>query len=169
MEFAGIQPTSFKSVKLRGKDAPLACYQNLIEVVIGNRSHIYNLDSKDLQEVEVVDDVNQLVQLDKFIDTGTNCITFDGDWTRSIRTNEQATMYFEEKRRMKREDFQYEFTTYRMHSYLDLLNLQDLVRQVSQNQVPPFIEFDTILSTYDGNTIFSIFFENIEVFRQIRK
>ena len=151
MEFAGIQPTSFKSVKVRGKDAPLACYQNLLEIVIGNRSHIYNLDSKDLQEVEFIDDVNQLVQLGKFIDTGTNCITFDGDWTRSIRTNEQATVYFEDKslkRKFEWYEFPYEFTTYRMHSYLELLNLQDIERQVSQNRELSFIEFDTILSTY---------------------
>ena len=53
---------------------------------------------------------------------------------------------------------QYTGSLFRTHSYIDLLDLQFIKSALSKGD-DFFIDEDTILSTYEGHTIFSIFLE----------
>ena len=60
----------------------------------------------------------------------------------------------------------YSGSLYRTHSYLDLLDLQ-FIRSALVKGDDFYINEDTILSTYEGHTIFSIFLEKAKVYDQI--
>ena len=57
-------------------------------------------------------------------------------------------------------------SVYRTYSYLNLLDLEHIKQQLSKEE-DFFIDEGTILSTYEGHTIFSIFLHKIEVYEQI--
>lgn len=53
---------------------------------------------------------------------------------------------------------------YRTFSEVDLQELSKIQEALDARQKIPDIDLDTILSTYEGHTIFSIFFDNIAVY-----
>ena len=103
-----------------------------------------------------------------------------------LHINQQVSLLFAEIRKndpqkkeklkaekMEKHIFQRKFYTkefsgilYRTHCYIDLLDLQ-YIDTALKNGEEYYIELDTILSTYEGHTIFSIFLEKPEVYQQI--
>ena len=61
---------------------------------------------------------------------------------------------------------EYEGNFYRTYSFLDLLNL-NRIRQLLNNEEKFYIRTQTILSVYEGHTIFSIYLNYIEVYEKI--
>ena len=61
---------------------------------------------------------------------------------------------------------EYEGNIFRTYSYMDLLNLVH-IRSALQKEEDFYINDQTIVSVYEGHTIFSIFFYNPHVFEQI--
>ena len=57
---------------------------------------------------------------------------------------------------------------YRTYSYIDLLDLLHIESAI-EAQEDFKIEIDTILATYFGHTIFSLFVRNLKVYRKILK
>ena len=53
---------------------------------------------------------------------------------------------------------------YRTHSEVDLLELQDIKFALEKKEDQTYIDLETILSTYDGHTIFSIFQHYYDVY-----
>ena len=58
-------------------------------------------------------------------------------------------------------------TFYRTCSQVDLLDLKQVKVAVDKKEGMIFIDESTILSTYEGHTIFSIFLHHFDVFQQI--
>ena len=56
---------------------------------------------------------------------------------------------------------------YRTFTELDLLELRHINRALRAGLKTHEIDMDTILSTFEGHTIFSIYFDNIQVYEQI--
>ena len=55
---------------------------------------------------------------------------------------------------------------YRTQTYIDLLDLQ-YIQEAVKDEEDFYIEQNTILSTYYGHTIFSIFIESFKVYQQV--
>ena len=53
---------------------------------------------------------------------------------------------------------------YRTYSEVDLLELQDIKNAVLKKEDINFIDLETILGTYEGHTVFSIFQHYIPVY-----
>ena len=56
---------------------------------------------------------------------------------------------------------------FRTYSYLNLLDLQWILNIENKDELN--IMTETILSTYEGHTIFSLFLDKFEVYEQINK
>ena len=56
---------------------------------------------------------------------------------------------------------------YRTYSFLNLLKLEKLEEAVIR-QEDFFVDQETLMSVYEGHTIFSLFISEAEVFEQIR-
>ena len=77
--------------------------------------------------------------------------------------SKQGNVYLDEMFQFKRYEKNYSAVVFRAHSLLDLLDLQ-YVAQAVNNKEDFFIEESTILSTYQGHTIFSLFMKQPEVY-----
>ena len=56
---------------------------------------------------------------------------------------------------------------FRTYSELDLYELQQINNQIKESIKIPDIDLESILSVYEGNTIFSIYFDQIQVYEQL--
>ena len=57
---------------------------------------------------------------------------------------------------------------FRTYSELDLHGLEEINKQLDESSGKmPEIDLETILSVYEGRTIFSIYFDKIQVYEQI--
>ena len=56
---------------------------------------------------------------------------------------------------------------YRTYSEVDLLEIQDIKNTLEKKEDMIYIDMETILSTYEGHTIFSIFQHYFEVYEKI--
>ena len=128
------------------------------------------------------------MNLDTFINTGTSHQIVirqkNAVKARSVRiqTNDQASYYFCETRmtksivalgkdtkslaKKKTYERVYDGTISRTCSLLNLFDLQ-LIKASLEKEDDFFIDETTILSTYQGHTIFSIFLHKMEVYEQI--
>jgi len=66
----------------------------------------------------------------------------------------------------KNNNMEYNGILYRQHTYLCLLDLQNIKNLLSRND-EFFVDEETYLSTYEGHTIFSIFLQKPQVFETI--
>ena len=55
---------------------------------------------------------------------------------------------------------------YRTHSYLNLLKLEKIEESLARYE-DFTIDHETIMSIYEGHTIFSLFIDKAEIFQQI--
>ena len=67
------------------------------------------------------------------------------------------------------DDKKYSGMIYRTYSEIDLLDLLDIKIALERKEDINYIDLDTILSTYEGHTIFSIFQHYYEVYEKIAK
>ena len=56
---------------------------------------------------------------------------------------------------------------WRTYSYLNVKQLQAIISAIDSNAKLPQIDLESIVSTYDGQTIFSLFTEYIEVYEYL--
>ena len=56
---------------------------------------------------------------------------------------------------------------FRTFSEIDLEQLNSLIKAIKTRQKLPYIDLEAVLSTYEGHTIFSLFWDQIEVIEQI--
>ena len=56
---------------------------------------------------------------------------------------------------------------FRTYSELDLYELEQINNQIKESIKIPDIDLESILSVYEGNTIFSIYFDKIQVYEQL--
>ena len=140
-----------------------------------------------MQESDFVDSTDQLSTLDNFVNTGmslTQVRNFRSEKSvtdkdvpipQRIHTNEQVSLLFAKKIKKdatthkvvnniteKRYVREYEGNFYRTYSFIDLLNLSQ-IRHFLKKGEEIFVNDQTMLSVYEGHTIFSIFFYNPSV------
>ena len=53
---------------------------------------------------------------------------------------------------------------YQTYSELDLVQLEKINQAVNNNSVIPTVEVGTILATYEGHTIFTLYYDKIDVY-----
>ena len=85
------------------KEQKLEFYNNLLQITIGTHGIIYDLDSEKPHEVNTIENIDQLMNPDQFINTGfimsMSHIAFKGDVKYNHRvqffTNEYCNLFFE--------------------------------------------------------------------------
>jgi len=80
--------------------------------------------------------------------------------------SKQNVVYLDNMFQLKKYQTEYSGVVFRTHSLLDLLDLQYVAKAVESKE-DFYIETSTILSTYQGHTIFSLFMQQPEVYEQI--
>ena len=127
-------------------------------------------------EVTYLENVDQFVDPDKFINTGFFTSVSSGGETeidiRPIRkaeicTNEHSSLIFHREQTKKRTIFTGK--VYRTCTELDFLELVSVNRFIDRNMKIKEIDPDTILSTFGGHTVFSLYSDEINVFKSIQK
>ena len=140
-----------------------------------------------MQELDFVESTDQLDSLENFVNTGMNLTQIknirneksvnDKDFPlpQRVHTNEQVSLLFTKK--IKKDSTvhkvsnnligkpyvrEYEGIFYRTYSFIDLLNLSQIKHFLKKGE-EIFINEQTMLSVYEGHTIFSIFFYNPQV------
>ena len=151
-------------------------YSNLIQVTERNNAIIFDLDSMD--EVNSVENIDQLQDPDRVVNTGfimsssKNEMWEDYPFLRRIQifTNEYVNLMFE-KRQDRYEDGTIEKNIsgmlFRTFSEVDLFELKRISTALLERQKLPELDLRTILSVYEGHTIFSIFQTNVRVYEMI--
>ena len=56
---------------------------------------------------------------------------------------------------------------YRTYSEVDLLDLAEIKMQHDNKEMLHHIDVDTLLSTYEGHTVFSIYYSHLDVYEKI--
>ena len=56
---------------------------------------------------------------------------------------------------------------FRTSSYVDLCELEQIVEHTANNKKLEDIDMDTVVATFEGHTIFSLFFDQIQVYENI--
>ena len=83
---------------------------------------------------------------------------------------EEQTMSYHDKKlssRLENEKQSFSGMLFRTFTELDLLELQAIDKRVHSGLQLQEIDLDTISNTFNGHTIFSIFFDQIVVYEQI--
>ena len=58
---------------------------------------------------------------------------------------------------------------YQTYSELDLVQLENINQAVKSNAIIPTVEIGTVLSTFEGHTLFTLYYENINVYQRIQE
>ena len=72
--FDRISSSSYLTVKANRAIGDLKFYNNLLEVVLNNDTYVYDMDGAENnpQEIHFVRNMDELIDLENFVDTGTN-------------------------------------------------------------------------------------------------
>ena len=147
-------------------------------------SFIYNLDHPNAtEEVANISNMGQFTHPDHFVNTGfTNAVSYDDEdendeaaivAQKIVITNEFNNLCFgmEECNSPSKEEWddskyinKIEALLYRTYSELDLLQLKAINEALQARAKLPDIDPATILSTFEGHTIFSIYYEDVRVY-----
>ena len=150
-------------------------------------SFIYNLDhATATEEVASISHMGQFCIPDNFVNTGfTNAVSYDDEdendeaaivAQKIVITNEFNNLCFgvEERTSVGKHEWEesrsavmIEALLYRTYSELDLLQLKAINEALQARAKLPDIDPATILSTFEGHTIFSIYYEDVRVYEQI--
>ena len=143
-----------------GSDGKVQFYKDLIQVSNSNESVIFSLDHATLiEEVDSQFYTGHFEDPDTYINTGFIHLASSANQGKSvpiIKTNESKTLLTKSNGIL-----------YSTHSDLDLAQLMLLDKNLTEKVKLTEIEQDTLLSTFEGQTCFSIFMESIEFFEFI--
>ena len=178
----------YTTIKSRKPDNSLEFHNNLLQVTIGTNGMIFDLDSPHLEEVTSIENIDMISDPDECTNTGFIMSLShkarnrdDVDYLKRVQifTNEHCNMLFQkEQSRFKLQTEKEKFTKYhikykisgmlyRTFSELDLFELLRIQKSAANHLTINYIDPEAILANYEGHTIFSIFFDRIEVFDQI--
>ena len=168
----------YKTMKAQlGKDG-MEYYNNLLQLTIGTHGMIFDLDARPPKEVDTIENIDQLMKPDSFCNTGfimsisRNVVREEMQipQRKQIFTNEYCSLLFEKKQLRfpdGRREFKISGMLYRTFSDMDLYELNQIVKNIEGRQRMSYIDPEAIVSSYQGHTIFSIFFDRIDVYEQI--
>ena len=123
-------------------------YKSLVQVDCTNQSIIIDISDNEFQrEVQVLYNTEWFTNQQKFIDTGFN---HDG-----AEVNENRSLLL------------HEGMLYTMYTPMDLLAINEFQNALETVSKLPEIDLETILATFEGQTIYSIFFEDISAYEYI--
>ena len=122
-----------------------------MQISLQNHAMVFNLDDQ-MKEVDFIENLDQFIAPGKFVNTGFILP--------SIETNEYGNFYFKSEGRQA-------WTLFRTFSEIDLAELSHIRAAISRSIKLPSIHPQTIVSSFEGHTIFSIFQEQINVYEQI--
>ena len=165
-------------------------YKCLVQVVVRNQAIVFNMDNylaTMAKEVNFLEDLDQVTDPEKHVNTGfIHMISNPKDENKQeeafierkrIHTNDAGNLCFSQEKRIWRDkrftgrhgriQDRYSGMLYRTFTELDLLELRHINRALRAGLKTHQIDIDTILSTFEGHTIFSIYFDNIQVYEQI--
>lgn len=148
---------------------------------------IFDLDSDPIKEVASIESIDQLFRPDFYCNTGFimsisyNARRDDINYLKRVQifTNEYCNLIFaKEQSRFHTHGgkdnfakYQIEFKIsgmlYRTFSEIDLCELLKIQNAIDRRAKIGFIDHESILANYEGHSIFSIFFDRIEVLEQI--
>ena len=126
------------------------------------------LDLDTLTEVQTIEAIDSIQDPDHMVDTGLRMFTSRTDveddkktTTRTyIKSNENGNLLFKRVLSLYHDNTKkvYNYgSLYRTHTETDLYELQQISDALVNNQKLPEIDRETILCTFAGHTIFSIF------------
>ena len=194
IQFRRIPVTSHRTIK--GECAGnLTFYGDLIGVTVRNTTFIFDLDDDNNQpkEVDFIDGTDQLLTQEGFVNLGTIHImivprkkgTYKLPKTVKIQTNEQVSLYFRETRIKKtfkefakfqtkpldqtiKKNYEkhYSGNVWRTYSFINLLDLEHARLQMEKEEEFSFND-ESILATYEGHTVFSIFLYKLQAYEKI--
>ena len=195
IQFKKIPRSSYQMIK--GECAgQLTFYSDLVGVTIKNMTFIFDLneETQNPKEVNFIEGNDQLTTLDGFVNLGTNHMMINSfmvevgkkkqQKTVQMHTNEQASLYFRESRSKatikvdpdnlfsknctskKKYTKHFAGNIFRTYTYLDLLDLLYARNKMLKEESFSFND-ETILATYQGHTVFSIFLYRLEAFENI--
>ena len=187
---------SIQNLKERGNlKANIQRYNNLLQITVRDYAILYDLDYlhgkgllyEDMREqgfgipeVSYLDEIDLLTNPRKFVNTGFNIET-SGDVIdseikitnrNSICTNEYSTLYFSKKTIMTHESESHNACSgvlFRTCAELDILELQRINAELAMKQPLQDISEETIVSTFQGHTIFSIYSDQIRVYEKLNE
>lgn len=150
-------------------------HSNLIQINVRNKSIIYCLDHPSAQEeVNFLSYTGQFVSPDTYVNTGfTNAVSFDNedDFETFIHhtilvTNELNTLCFKEDQSLCENKVKYTISgmLFRTYTEIDLFELKHINKALQTRTKLSNIDLVTILSTFDGHSIFSIYYEDVAVY-----
>ena len=169
----------FTTIKARKAEGKMEFYDNLLQVTICNNGMVFDLDSTPIKEVDSIEGIDQLMKPDTYVNTGfimSISHNLPAGEERALKrvqiiTNEYCNLLFEKqqtrfegsaKRKLKISGM-----LYRTFAELDLRELNGVMEALdARNKVSGF-DPEAILSSYEGHTILSIFFDRIEVYALI--
>ena len=155
-------------------------YDNLLQVTVGVHGMIFDLDSYPIKEVDSIENIDQLIDPDAFVNTGFimsmshKAVNDETNFIRRVQlfTNEQCNLLFEKKQNRYKDntkDQQIKSILYRTFSELDLYELKQVRDAIQERQPFSKIDPESIICNYEGHSIFTIFFDRIDVYEQILK
>lgn len=150
-------------------------YDNLLQVTIGANGMIFDLDSSPIAEVDSIENIDQLINPDAFVNTGFimsmshKAVNDETNFTKRVQlfTNESCNLLFEKKQNRYKDntkDQSIKSILYRTFSELDLYELKQIRDAIKENQPFSTIDPESIVCNYEGHSIFSIFFDRIDVY-----
>ena len=117
--------------------------------------------------------MGQFVNPETYINTGyTNIVLYEEEngeiiHTDTLETNELNTLCFSKKRTdMRLQDEvrdQISGQLYRTYTELDLHELKHINKALVTQKAIPTIDLTTIMSTFDGHSLFSIYYDDVRV------
>lgn len=141
---------------------------------------IFDLDSFPIKEVESIENIDSFMDPNTTINTGfimsTSKTKEDDDenkylFRNQLFTNEHVNLLFQKKqsRMYNRRSLYISGMLYRTFSEIDLFALKEISNSVNARQKFPKTDHHAYLCTYEGHTVFSIFFDTISVYEEIHK
>ena len=158
----------------------LTFYSNLIQVTVESHGMIFDLDSDPIKEIDTIENIDMLINPDEMVNTGfimsTSCIEKEEEHEQIKRTQIFTNEYFNllfEKQQIRQIDnkgkhkFKISGMLFRTFCEMDLFQLKDISDTLDKRNKLAKIDSNTILTIFEGHTIFSIFWDRIQVFEQI--
>jgi hypothetical protein len=141
-------------------------------VTIGNYGVIFDIENpKKITEIHYLDTINQFMKRGEYVQTGFNlhCSQTDQEegfkyvMREYVHSNLHNNLLFHRSNKLWEGEQEAEDIMtgiiFRTASYVDLCELQQIVDHIQNNQKLEDIDMDTVVATFEGHTIFSLFFD----------
>ena len=146
--FFELQQSSFQTIEYRIDEKEMGIANYMIQTVVANQANIWNIESQ--VETAFLLETDEMMDPNNFVNTG---FVLNKDGKRLV-TNETQTLVTI----CGNKDDGMLYKTYSEVDLFELLRLNTLMKD-NESLEKEIIDTETILSTFEGHTIFSIYFE----------